>query len=134
MGSQSSGYTTSNEGTKGARTGGTPMGHTPPHLQVVARQRNNLIEVPQDVHVHMLKQHQLFTFLASAHDMWNEADRYTREDNAIKGKLMAYGFKIYWHLNPFSLKLCSTFQKIVKTKLIHCLNIIEHIYNKIKKR
>ena len=61
------------------------MGHTPPHLQV-SRQRNNLVEVPHDVHTHMFKQYQLFNYLASAHDMWNEADRYTREDNDMKSE------------------------------------------------
>ncbi|KAK8754494.1 hypothetical protein OTU49_016466, partial [Cherax quadricarinatus] len=78
-GSQSSGYTTSTEGTRSK--GGIappPVGQTPPHPQPPQGAHAIVPAVPVPVHIHALiiKQNQLSSHLASAHDMWIEADHY----------------------------------------------------------
>nr|XP_045603603.1 AF4/FMR2 family member 4-like isoform X2 [Procambarus clarkii] len=82
-GSQSSGYTTSTEGTRSK--GGIvapPVGHTPPHPQPPQGAHATVPVVPVPVHIHALiiKQNQLSSHLASAHDMWIEADHYVSQN------------------------------------------------------
>ena len=73
-GSQSSGYTTSTEGTR-QKGGAAPVGHTLPHPQpphgVI-----QTVPVPVSIQALIMKQNQLSGHLAFAHDMWIEADHY----------------------------------------------------------
>ncbi|XP_063604169.1 AF4/FMR2 family member 4-like isoform X2 [Penaeus indicus] len=78
-GSQSSGYTTSTEGTR-QRSGSAPVGHTPPHPQP-PHGPIQTVPVPVSIHALIIKQNQLSGHLASAHDMWIEADHYVYMHN-----------------------------------------------------
>lgn len=73
-GSQSSGYTTSTESTR-QKSGAAPVGHTPPHPQP-PHGPIQTVPVPVSIHALIIKQNQLSGHLASAHDMWIEADHY----------------------------------------------------------
>lgn len=89
-GSQSSGYTTSTEGTRYRRNGipPPPVNNTPPHPQPPQGSHAPTVPtvpVPVSIHQLMVKQHQLSSHLASAHDMWMEADHYVRQ-NSMQGK------------------------------------------------
>ncbi|KAK7072796.1 Has a role in transcriptional regulation [Halocaridina rubra] len=72
-GSQSSGYTTSTEGTR-SKNGPPQVGHTPPHPQPPSA--TPTVPVPTVIHNLLIKQNQLSGHLATAHDMWIEADNY----------------------------------------------------------
>lgn len=76
-GSQSSGYTTSTEGARSKNSGSTAsaVGHTPPHPQPPPPGSAN-VPVPHNIHALFVKQNQLSGHLATAHDMWIEADNY----------------------------------------------------------
>ncbi|KAK3879242.1 hypothetical protein Pcinc_016185 [Petrolisthes cinctipes] len=85
-GSQSSGYTTSTEGTRYRRNGipPPPVNNTPPHPQ--PPQGSHVptvptVPVPVSIHQLMVKQHHLSAHLASAYDMWMEADHYIRQNS-----------------------------------------------------
>ncbi|XP_064095081.1 AF4/FMR2 family member 1-like isoform X2 [Macrobrachium nipponense] len=72
-GSQSSGYNTSTEGAR-TKNGPPPVGHTPPHPQPPPG--SGTVPVPQHIHTLFMKQHQYSFHLATAHDLWTEADNY----------------------------------------------------------
>ncbi|KAG0722116.1 AF4/FMR2 family member 4 [Chionoecetes opilio] len=82
-GSQSSGYTTSTEGRSKANTAAPPVGHTPPHPQPPpgAHASVSVVSVPLNIHTLIIKQNYLSSHLASAHDMWMEADEYVSKNN-----------------------------------------------------
>ena len=83
-GSQSSGYTTSTEGRSKATGTAPPVGHTPPHPQP-PQGAHASVSVPLNIHTLIIKQNSLSSHLASAHDMWMEADEYVSKNN-IKGE------------------------------------------------
>lgn len=94
-GSQSSGYTTSTEGnrSKGSGIAPPPVGHTPPHPQPPqgAHATVPVVPVPVNIHSLIMTQNHLSSHLASAHDMWIEADHYVFQ-NGMEGKLLKHFF------------------------------------------
>lgn len=94
-GSQSSGYTTSTEGRSKASNAAPPVGHTPPHPQPPqgAHASVSVVSVPVNIHTLIIKQNYLCSYLASAHDMWMEADEYVSKNN-IKGEEMMHSWCI----------------------------------------
>ncbi|XP_071513248.1 uncharacterized protein lilli isoform X3 [Panulirus ornatus] len=100
-GSQSSGYTTSTEGTRSK--GGIaplPVGHTPPHPQPPqgAHTTVPVVPVPVNIHTLIMKQNQLSSHLASAHDMWIEADHYV-----FKNGMQDFFVELDRHVSPLTL-------------------------------
>ncbi|MPC36331.1 hypothetical protein E2C01_029786 [Portunus trituberculatus] len=87
-GSQSSGYTTSTEGRSKAGASAPPVGHTPPHPQPPqgAHASVSMVSVPVNIHTLIMKQNCLSSHLASAHDMWMEADEYVSKNNIKVGR------------------------------------------------
>ncbi|XP_050739870.1 AF4/FMR2 family member 1-like isoform X3 [Eriocheir sinensis] len=80
-GSQSSGYTTSTEGTRSkGGSAAPPVGHTPPHPQP-PQGAHGAVSVPVNIHTLIMKQNYLSSQLASALDMWMEADEYVAKNN-----------------------------------------------------
>ncbi|XP_042204375.1 AF4/FMR2 family member 4-like isoform X2 [Homarus americanus] len=100
-GSQSSGYTTSTEGTRSK--GGIappPVGHTPPHPQPPqgAHATVPVVPVPVNIHNLIIKQNQLSSHLASAHDMWIEADHYVFQNG-----MQDFFIELDRHVSPLTL-------------------------------
>lgn len=127
-GSQSSGYTTSTEGTRSkASSSAPPVGHTPPHPQPPpgAHGAVSTVSVPANIHSLIIKQNYLSSQLASALDMWMEADEYVAKNN-IKGEavccvVLCMGLSIVVGVLP--AKPCSGLAVAVCLSLPHTLTV-----------